>query len=66
MLVTEHRGEIKNCPNCHTVCLAVFHGFVSQPIQYGSNVQHQAVYFTQYQLRYRISSEIFKDLLTIP
>lgn len=63
MLVTEHRGEIKNCPHCHTVNRAVFPQEVSQPLQYGSNVQQLAVYFTQYQLLpYGRTSEIFKDL----
>lgn len=63
MLITEHRGEIKSCPNCHTVNKALFPQLVSQPVQYGSNVQQLAVYFTHYQLLpYRRTSEIFKDL----
>lgn len=63
MLTTEHRSEIKNCPHCHTVNHAVFPEGVSQPVQYGTNVQQLAVYFTQYQLLpYGRTSEIFKDL----
>lgn len=63
MLVTEHLGEIKNCPHCHTVNRAAFPQSISQPVQYGSNVQQLAVYFTQYQLLpYGRTSEIFKDL----
>lgn len=63
MLVTEHRSEIKNCPRCHTVSRAVFPEGVSQPVQYGINVQQLAVYFTQYQLLpYGRTAEIFKDL----
>lgn len=63
MLVTEHRGEIKNCPHCQTVTRALFPATITQPVQYGSNVQQLAVYFTQYQLLpYGRTSEIFKDL----
>lgn len=63
MLVTEHRSETKNCPRCHTVNRAVFPAAVSQPVQYGINVQQLAVYFTQYQLLpYGRTAEIFKDL----
>ena len=63
MLVTEHRGEIKNCPHCQTANRAVFPETISQPVQYGSNVAQLAVYFTQYQLLpYGRTSEIFKDL----
>lgn len=63
MRITEHRGEIKSCPHCHTVNKAVFPQVVSQAVQYGSNVQQLAVYFTQYQLLpYGRTSEIFKDL----
>ena len=63
MLVTEHRSEIKSCPHCHMVNRAVFPETVSQPVQYGINVQQLAVYFTQYQLLpYGRTAEIFKDL----
>ena len=63
MQVTEHRGEIKSCPHCHSVNRALFPSGVNQPVQYGLNVQQLAVYFTQYQLLpYGRTSEIFKDL----
>jgi transposase len=63
MLITEHRSEIKNCPHCHSVNRALFPAGVNQPVQYGTNVQQLAVYFTQYQLLpYGRTSEIFKDL----
>ena len=63
MQITEHRSEIKNCPRCYRANRAAFPSSVSQPVQYGSNVQQLAVYFTQYQLLpYGRTSEIFKDL----
>ena len=63
MMITEHRSEIKDCPHCHSVNHAVFPEGVSQPVQYGINVQQLAVYFTQYQLLpYGRTAEIFKDL----
>ncbi len=63
MLVTEHKGEVKNCPHCHSVNHAVFPCGINQPVQYGINVQQLAVYFTQYQLLpYGRTSEIFEDL----
>ncbi len=63
MLVTEHRSEIKTCPHCCTISKASFPQTVSQPVQYGINVQQLAVYFTQYQLLpYQRTTEIFKDL----
>lgn len=63
MRVTEQRSEIKTCPHCHTTSRAAFPATVSQPVQYGSNVQQLAVYFTQYQLLpYQRTAQIFKDL----
>jgi transposase len=63
MLITERKSEIKSCPHCNTVSRAAFPDAVSQPVQYGSNVQQLAVYFTQYQLLpYQRTAEIFKDL----
>src|SRR3954452_20869251 len=63
MRVTEHRVEIKSCSHCNTLNKAIFPDAVNQPVQYGSNVQQLAVYFTQYQLLpYGRASEIFKDL----
>jgi transposase len=63
MLITEHKSEIKSCPNCHTFTKGEFPEAVSQPVQYGTNVQQLAVYFTQYQLLpYDRTAQIFKDL----
>lgn len=63
MVVTEHRSEMKACPHCHTLSKAIFPQGVSQPVQYGENVQQWAVYFTQYQLLpYHRTAGIFSDL----
>lgn len=63
MQITEHRSEIKNCPRCHSLNKAAFPANVTQPVQYGINVQQLAVYFTQYQLLpYGRTAEIFRDL----
>jgi transposase len=63
MLITEHKSEIRSCAHCHAISKAVFPPTVSQVVQYGSNVQQLAVYFTHYQLLpYHRTAEIFKDL----
>ena len=65
--VSEHRSDIKTCPCCASRNKGVFPDDVTQPVQYGPELQAVASYLSQYQMvPFKRLQELFNDLYQIP
>jgi transposase len=65
--VTEHRSEVKVCPNCQTKNHASFPEQVKAPVQYGPRLRAWCVYLHHYQLLpYDRTRELMNDLFNQP
>jgi transposase len=65
LIVTEHQSERKVCPHCGHVTQAAFPEAVSQPVQYGPQVQALGVYLLTYQLLpLKRASELLGDVFS--
>ena len=65
--VTEHRAEIKDCPNCGKQHKAQFPEHVTKAVQYGNRVKGFSVYLMNYQfIPYERTQEFFNDIFSLP
>lgn len=65
--VCEHRAQIKTCPCCSLRNKAIFPESVTQPVQYGTELQAVATYLSQYQMvPFKRLQELFNDVFQIP
>jgi transposase len=65
--VTEHRSEIKECPNCGKQHKALFPKDVTKVVQYGNRVKSFSVYLMNYQfIPYERTQEFFNDIFSLP
>ena len=65
--VCEHRAQIKTCPCCSLRNKAQFPDSVTQPVQYGVELQAVATYLSQYQMvPFKRLQELFNDVFQIP
>lgn len=62
--VTEYQKNELECPHCHEIHITEFPANVTQPVQYGENMQGLMAYLTQYQfLPLARAAELISDLL---
>jgi len=65
--VTEHRAEVKCCPECGEMVKADFPAGVNAPVQYGSRFEGLMVYFNQFQfIPYDRLSQLSEDIFDQP
>lgn len=62
--VTEHKAEIKRCPNCNTRNTASLPPGVTSPVQYGKHIRSLMVYLNNYQfIPLERTCDFFDDLV---